>query len=189
MQNAGIVLLVDEDDRPLQVMDKMEAHQQGILHRAFSVFVFQLRASRPYLLLQKRAAAKYHFGGLWTNTCCGHPLDGETPARAGERRLNVEMNISCELRPVGHFIYRAQSANGLYEHEYDHVLVGTYDGELVEPNSAEADAARWISLPDLERELATEGSSFTPWFAPAYQVIKASKLTLPSATRDVAVFA
>lgn len=166
------VLLVDEQDRPIRLMEKIAAHEEGLLHRAFSAFVFQTRNGVTHLLLQKRAQTKYHFGGLWTNTCCGHPLNDETPAQAGEKRLPEEMNFRCSLRPVGTFIYRAQAANSLIEHELDHVLIGEFEGEVPKPNPAEADDVRWISLDELERELAREPQKFTPWFAKGFAVAR-----------------
>ena len=173
MQEGGNVLLVDENDRPLRLMAKMAAHEQGLLHRAFSVFVFQQRSDGYYMLLQKRAQTKYHFGGLWTNATCGHPLEHETPAHAGANRLLQEMYIACSLRPAGSFIYRAQSANGLIEHEIDHVLVGTFAGELPAPNPEEAESARFVALGELESELRSAPDTFTPWFAQGYEVVKA----------------
>jgi isopentenyl-diphosphate Delta-isomerase len=175
MQNNDTVQLVDEQDRPLRLMGKLAAHESGVLHRAFSAYVFQVRAGQRHMLLQKRAVAKYHFGGLWTNACCGHPLEGTSPAEAGMRRLFEEMNIRCELRAVGSFIYRAESANSLIEHELDHVLVGTFEGELPAPNPLEADGARWISLDALAQELAQAPESFTPWFSQGYAVIRAAE--------------
>jgi isopentenyl-diphosphate delta-isomerase len=159
------VLLVDEKDQPLRLMEKIAAHEQGLLHRAFSAYVFQPHNGVPHLLLQKRSVAKYHFGGLWTNTCCGHPLDNETAAQAGERRLPEEMNFRCSLRDVGTFIYRAQASNSLIEHELDHVLIGAFEGEIPKPNPAEADDARWASLAEVDQALAREPHTFTPWFA------------------------
>ena len=158
------VLLVDENDQPLRMMEKIPAHEQGLLHRAFSAYVFQTRGGVPHLLLQKRAVTKYHFGGLWTNTCCGHPLEGETPAQAGMRRLPQEMSFNTSLRAVGTFTYRAQSANGLIEHELDHVLIGEFSDPLPKPNPAEADDVRWITLAALDREFAEHPEQFTPWF-------------------------
>lgn len=175
MHESQTVLLVDESDRPSGVMGKMEAHERGLLHRAFSVFVLRRADGRAQVLLQKRAQTKYHFGGLWTNACCGHPLEGETPAQAGERRLPQEMNFRCDLRPVGSFIYRAQSANGLIEHELDHVLVGFFEEEnLPQPDPAEADSARWIDVAELDRQLVSTPHEFTPWFARAYAIVKES---------------
>ncbi|MET0286762.1 MAG: isopentenyl-diphosphate Delta-isomerase [Polyangiales bacterium] len=166
------VLLVDELDRALGVMDKLEAHEKGVLHRAFSAFVFREVDGQTQTLLQKRARAKYHFGGLWTNTCCGHPLEGETPAQAGMRRLPEEMNFTCSLRPTDSFIYRAQSENKLFEHELDHVLVGRFEAEAPPPNPDEADDARWISFDQLDHELATAPHEFTPWFPLAYAIAR-----------------
>lgn len=172
MQAKDTVLLVDENDRPLGPMGKLEAHERGLLHRAFSAFIFRFRGAEPQMLLQKRAQTKYHFGGLWTNACCGHPLAGETPAEAGMRRLPEEMNFQCELRPTGSFIYRAQAANSLIEHEFDHVLLGYFQAELPAPNPEEADDVRWIGLGELDRELTQRPDDFTPWFAKAYAVVR-----------------
>jgi isopentenyl-diphosphate Delta-isomerase len=174
MQETEAVLLVDESDHPLGLMGKLEAHEKGLLHRAFSAFIFRVLDARPEMLLQKRAATKYHFGGLWTNTCCGHPLPDETPAQAGMRRLPQEMNFTSELRELGTFTYRAQSENLLIEHELDHVLIGYFPATSVlpAPNPNEADAARWLGLDELERELAASPQTFTPWFALAYAVVK-----------------
>ena len=167
------VVLVDAQDNPLREMEKIAAHSEGVLHRAFSVFVVRERAGEPELLLQLRAAGKYHFGGLWTNTCCGHPQLGETPVDAGLRRLPEEMNFTCPLRAIGSFIYRARSSNGLIEHELDHVLLGRWGGEPPAPNPAEADAARFIAFSSLDRELAAQPDRFTPWFAQGYALVKA----------------
>ena len=176
MEEIDKVQLVDEQDRPLRLMGKLAAHESGVLHRAFSAYVFQIRGGRQHMLLQKRAQTKYHFGGLWTNACCGHPLEGTTPAQAGRRRLREEMNIDCELRAIGSFIYRAEAANSLIEHELDHVLVGNFEGELPAPNPLEADGARWIDLDDLARELAESPHMFTPWFPQGYAVIQSAGL-------------
>jgi isopentenyl-diphosphate delta-isomerase len=178
MADQDNVLLVDERDHPQGLMAKIPAHEKGVLHRAFSAYVLRRRAGETFLLLQKRALTKYHFGGLWTNTCCGHPLEGETPAQAGMRRLPQEMNFQCELRAIGTFIYRAQSENGLIEHELDHVLVGTYDDEPPPPNPHEADAARWVSVDALEREITASPAQFTPWFAKGWAVVKAKEPAL-----------
>src|SRR5918997_6672888 len=126
------VILVDEADREVGTGSKLEAHREGALHRAFSVFVFDRRGR---LLLQKRAAGKYHSGGLWSNTCCGHPRPGEATAEAARRRLREEMNFDCELRAAFEFLYRAQFTNKLIEHEYDHVFVGEFGGVFVPDES------------------------------------------------------
>jgi isopentenyl-diphosphate delta-isomerase len=166
------VVLVDAEDRPLGTLGKLAAHEQGVLHRAFSVFVVRRNQGRAELLLQLRARGKYHFGGLWTNTCCGHPRKDESPVQAGERRLPEEMNFSCRLTLVGSFVYRATADNGLTEHELDHVLLGRHEGEVPAPNAEEADGARWIAFDALDRELAAQPGEFTPWFAQGYAIVK-----------------
>jgi isopentenyl-diphosphate delta-isomerase len=167
------VVLVDAQDNALGVMEKLAAHGTGVLHRAFSAYVVRTRDGEPELLLQLRAATKYHFGRLWTNTCCGHPQQGETPVDAGQRRLPQEMNFQCRLRAIGSFIYRAASSNGLEEHELDHVLLGAFEGEPPAPNAAEAEASRWVRFSELDAELAASPERFTPWFARGYALVKA----------------
>ena len=166
------VVLVDAQDRALGVLEKIAAHERGVLHRAFSVFVVREHDGRTEMLLQLRARAKYHFGGLWTNTCCGHPRSGESPVDAGQRRLPEEMNFDCALHAVGWFVYRARSDNGLTEHELDHVLLGHHQGEVPAPNADEAERVRWVRLPELDRELTEHPASFTPWFAQGYALVK-----------------
>jgi isopentenyl-diphosphate delta-isomerase len=172
------VVLVDALDRALGTMEKLRAHEQAALHRAFSVFVVRQRDGQHELLLQLRARSKYHFGGLWTNTCCGHPRDGESPVAAGQRRLPEEMNFACALEAIGSFVYRATSENGLIEHELDHVLLGRHEGEVPAPNPGEAEAVRWVALAALDRELSERPSAFTPWFAASYALVKRA-LTAP----------
>ena len=122
------VILVNKDDEQLGLMAKMEAHEKGILHRAFSVFVFNKEGE---LLLQQRALDKYHSPGLWTNTCCSHQRDGESNIEAGKRRLHEEMGFDCELKELFSFLYKASFDNGLTEHELDHVMMGHYDEDPV----------------------------------------------------------
>lgn len=153
------VVLVDEDDKDIGVMEKLEAHRKGVLHRAFSVFIFN---DRDELILQRRAPGKYHSAGLWTNTCCGHPRPGEVLMAAAQRRLKEEMGIACELEHRFAFAYSANVGNGLSEKEYDHVFTGHYSG-TPEPDPEEADAWRWITLDALELEMAMEPLRFTPW--------------------------
>jgi isopentenyl-diphosphate delta-isomerase len=157
-----LVVLVDAGDRAVGTAPKLAAHRTGALHRAFSVFVFD---GRGRLLLQRRAAAKYHSGGLWTNSCCGHPRPGEAVLDAAGRRLREEMGISCVLRPVGAFTYRARLGE-LEEHEFDHVLVGRFDGEPV-PDPGEVAAWRWVEPGEAARELAASPEAFTAWFGRA----------------------
>ena len=154
------VILVDSNDRPVGKMEKLEAHQKGLLHRAFSVFIFNRNNE---LLLQQRALEKYHSGGLWTNTCCSHPVPDESLESAGAKRLSEEMGFTAGLSRLFAFEYRVELDNQLIEHEYDHVLVGRYDGEIA-PNPEEVMAYRWISMDDLLTELKQHPEAFTSWF-------------------------
>ncbi len=153
------VILVDHHDEPVGVAEKLQAHRQGLLHRAFSIFVIN---SQGQLLLQKRASGKYHSGGLWTNTCCSHPRPQETIAQAANRRLYEEMGITCSLDELFSFIYQTDLDHGLVEHEFDHVLLGYFDG-TPEPNPAEAEAWQWIDLDDLQRLIYTSPENYTYW--------------------------
>jgi isopentenyl-diphosphate Delta-isomerase len=153
------VILVDENDRPVGTMEKMEAHARGALHRAFSVFIFD---SAGRLLLQKRAAEKYHSGGLWTNTCCGHPREGEETGAAARRRLQEEMGIACELTEAYSFIYRTEFGNGLFEHEFDHVFLGTRDGNPV-PHPEEAEDWKWADVSELESHMRANPDAYSFW--------------------------
>ena len=154
------VILVDELDNELGQMEKMEAHQKGELHRAFSVFLFN---DKNQLLLQQRATKKYHSGGLWSNTCCSHPRQGEGIIEAGKRRLMEEMGITAELIKQFSFIYRAEFDNGLIEHELDHVMFGEYNG-LVPFNKEEIMAVRYVDLEQINRELIEQPEIYTAWF-------------------------
>ena len=154
------VILVDERDKPLGLMEKLEAHQKGELHRALSVLIFNPQGQ---LLLQQRAQGKYHSPALWTNTCCTHPRDGEDIREAGKRRLLEEMGMSEELEPLFQFTYKADFSNGLVEHEYDHVLVGR-SNELPKLNPEEAMDFEFMSLPDIRDEINKKPEQFTPWF-------------------------
>jgi isopentenyl-diphosphate delta-isomerase type 1 len=171
-----MVVLVDENDVERGTCEKIRAHREGVLHRAFSAFVFRTVGSELELLLQQRASTKYHFGGLWTNTCCGHPRQGETPAVAGRRRLKEEMGFDLQLQPVGKFVYTAQSENGLFEHECDHVLLGNGAAVVPNPDPNEASAYRWIGMEALAQELAESPASYTPWFAQALAFAKQSAM-------------
>ncbi|NIR52744.1 isopentenyl-diphosphate Delta-isomerase [candidate division KSB1 bacterium] len=154
------VILVDESDRQIGVEKKLKAHREAKLHRAFSIFVFN---SRDELLLQRRAFAKYHSGGLWSNTCCSHPRPSEPNEEAAHRRLREEMGIVCKLWKAFDFIYKAKMEQGLVEHELDHVFVGGYDGEVI-PNPEEVMDYRWLAVPSLRKDLQESPRRYTPWF-------------------------
>ena len=158
------VILVDEKDNQVGLMPKLEAHQKGLLHRAFSVFIFN---SDYKLLLQKRASSKYHSGGLWTNTCCSHPRDGEDIIDAANRRLDEEMGIKTSLRKVFDFIYTAKLDNNLIENEFDHVLYGVYD---IDPilNKEEAEDFKWIDMETLKNDIENNTDQYTVWFKIAF---------------------
>ena len=164
------VILVDESGVPTGTAGKLEAHRlPGLLHLAFSVFV---RDDEGRLLLQRRAADKHHFRGLWSNTCCSHPRPGESTVEAGRRRLKEEMGIQVDLTVVGRFTYRADDPeSGLVEHEVDDVLSGTYAGEPV-PDPAEVSEWRWAEVEVLRRDLDDRPGEYTPWLAPALRVLE-----------------
>ncbi len=154
------LILVDEHDQQIGTAEKMDAHRRGVLHRAFSIFVFN---SRGELMLQNRAKTKYHSGGLWTNTCCGHPRDGEALEAAAHRRLGEEMGFDCDVREVTTFIYQVALDHGLTEHEYLHVFVGIFDGEP-HINPEEADGWKWITPASLVADVALCPEAYTHWF-------------------------
>jgi isopentenyl-diphosphate Delta-isomerase len=153
------LILVNSADEPVGTMEKMEAHQLGLLHRAFSILVFNTKGE---LLIQQRAAEKYHSAGLWTNTCCSHPLAGSAIEDTIHARLQHEMGFDCELQFLYKFEYRKEFANGLTEHELDYVYVGISDA-TPHPNPAEASAYRWVSWPDLLHEWDNHPERFTFW--------------------------
>jgi isopentenyl-diphosphate Delta-isomerase len=154
------VILVTADDKPIGTMEKIEAHKKGILHRAFSVLLFN---SKGELLLQQRAKHKYHSAGLWTNTCCSHPLPGEEVENAARRRLMEEMGIDTRPTFAYKFIYRAQLENDLLEHELDHVFFGTFDGEpQINPN--EVAAWKYVDIASLKADVQLHPENYTYWF-------------------------
>jgi len=154
------VLLVDTQDRVLGIMPKLEAHQKGVLHRAFSVFILNRQNA---LMLQQRAWDKYHSPGLWTNTCCSHQREGEDSLAAGKRRLQEEMGLEAPLTPLFTFIYKAPFDNGLTEHELDHVLLG-YSEQSPNPNPQEVADWQWMPLEEVQRKLTEQPEQFTVWF-------------------------
>ena len=153
------VILVDEKDQVIGIMPKMEAHLLGKLHRAFSVFIFN---SKGELLLQQRAADKYHSGGKWSNTCCSHPRPGEDTLAAAHRRLFEEMGLKCKLNEAFSFIYKVEMDGGLIEHEYDHVYVGVSD-ELSVPDPGEVAAYCYQNMSELEEKLISEPDQYSEW--------------------------
>ena len=159
------VILVDKNDNQVGLMPKLEAHQKGLLHRAFSIFIFN---SKYELLLQKRASSKYHSGGLWTNTCCSHPREGEEILDAANRRLIEEMGIETSLRKVHDFIYKAELDNDLIEHEFDHVFYGIYNEDPI-INDDEADDFKWIDMDSLNDDIKKNGDNYTIWFKIAFE--------------------
>ena len=162
------VVLVDKEDFQLGLMPKLEAHRKGVLHRAFSVFVFN---SSKLLLMQKRSSLKYHSPGLWTNTCCSHQRDGESTVDAAKRRLNEEMGLNVDLKETFSFIYKANLENGLIEHEFDHVLVGFTDFNP-KINTNEVEDWKWIDLSFLELDLDKNPNIYTEWFKIIFKRVK-----------------
>lgn len=154
------VVLVNEKDEVLGTMEKLRAHEEGILHRAFSVMIFN---SRGEMLIQQRAQDKYHCGGLWTNACCSHPRLDETPKEGAQRRLNEEMGFSTDVEFLGSFIYKVKFDNGLTEHEFDHMFCGNYD-ENPNPNSEEVEDWKFIAMSDLLKDVEYQPESYTFWF-------------------------
>ena len=154
------VVLVDENDNPLGTMEKMEAHEKGVLHRAFSVFIFNQKGD---MLLQQRAFSKYHSGGLWTNTCCSHPRENELTIDAAHRRLQEEMGFDCEIEKAFDFIYKRELDQGLTEHELDHVFIGEFEGEVCF-NKEEVNTYIYIPVQDVLEEVKQRPEKYTEWF-------------------------
>lgn len=154
------VILVDKDDNPIGTMEKMEAHINPALHRAFSVFIFNTKGE---LLLQQRAAHKYHSPLLWTNTVCSHPREGESTDAAAHRRIVEEMGMDCDFKEVFSFVYKAEVGQGLTEYEYDHVFIGTSDIEP-EINPDEVDSWKHVNLNWLEKDVIDNPHLYTEWF-------------------------
>ena len=154
------VILVNEKDEPIGLMNKLEAHEKAILHRAFSVFVLN---SKNEIMLQQRAHQKYHSPLLWTNTCCSHQRAGETNIGAGSRRLFEEMGFVTELKELFHFIYKAPFDNGLTEHELDHVMIGYYNDEP-KINTEEVESWKWMCIEDVRTDMRQNPELYTVWF-------------------------
>ena len=154
------VILVDKNDNALALMPKMEAHKKAVLHRAFSVFIFNDKGA---LLLQLRALHKYHSPGLWTNTCCSHQRAGESNIAAGKRRLTEEMGFVADLKELFWFIYKAPFDNGLTEHELDHVMIGQYNQDPI-INTDEVASFSWLSLIEVKKDIKQHPEKYTAWF-------------------------
>ena len=154
------VILVNEQDEPIGLMNKMEAHEKAVLHRAFSVFVLN---NKNEVMLQQRAHHKYHSPLLWTNTCCSHQRAGETNIEAGKRRLFEEMGFETELKELFHFIYKAPFDNGLTEHELDHVMIGYYNDAPV-INLDEVESWKWMPIEAIKDDMLANPNSYTVWF-------------------------
>jgi len=165
------IILVDQQDREIGQAEKIDAHKRGLLHRAFSVFIFHTNSAGEHeLLLQQRQLGKYHCGGLWSNTCCGHPRVGEEIVAAGQRRLQEEMGIKIKLRNQAVFHYMVKLNNGLIENEIDHVLIGDHQNEEIKINPSEVADYCWIKLSELRANLINCGDKYTPWLAQAFSL-------------------
>lgn len=189
LRNLGLreeVILVNERDEQVGVGEKLATHTSAALHRAFSIFIFN---SGGKLLLQKRTITKYHSKGLWSNTCCGHPRPGETIEAASRRRLFEEMGFQCEIKKVFSFTYYAPLDNGLFEHEYDHVFIGQFDGNP-SPSPDEVEDWKWIHLAALKIEIEKRAGDFTYWFKLSLDAVcgHVCPTNLPSADSLIAQF-
>lgn len=168
-----LIILVDENDRELGVIEKLIAHQQGQLHRAFSIFIYRQKNNQYELLLHQRQLNKYHSPGLWTNTCCSHPAPGETIMDAAKRRLKEEMGINTDLAQIGVFHYKAEVGNKLIENEIDHVLVGEISSEEIKADPDEVMDYAWIELDTLSLDLKINPNKYTAWLASALKIFYA----------------
>jgi len=170
------VILVNENDEPIGLMEKIEAHEKALLHRAFSVFILN---NKNQIMLQQRAAGKYHSPLLWTNTCCSHQRKGETNIQAGKRRLQEEMGFSAELKELFSFIYKAPFDNGLTEHELDHVMIG-YFNEQPAINTEEVENWKWMGIEEIKEDMQQHPEIYTAWFKiifeKFYHFIEAQKI-------------
>jgi isopentenyl-diphosphate delta-isomerase len=156
------VILVDQDDAVVGYGDKLDVHRKGLLHRAFSIFVFN---DQGELLIQRRAADKYHASGLWANTCCGHPFPGESVETAAARRLCEELGFDCQLDPLMHIYYKTNLDNGMIEHEYVHVFKGHYNEAPVSYDPYEVSEIAWIAVDFLKQDVADNPHKYAQWFA------------------------
>ena len=168
MEQIEFVVLVDLNDQPLGKMEKMEAHEKGILHRAFSAFIFN---DKNELILQQRAFSKYHSPGLWTNTCCSHPRDGEDTEVAVHRRMIEEMGFDCPVHEVFHFTYKADVGQGLTEHEFDHVFIGKYNHKPT-INPEEVNEWKYMKMVEIRKDMQQNPEKYTVWFRIAFDKVE-----------------
>lgn len=154
------IILVDENDKAIGYGEKMQVHKEGKLHRCFSILIFN---DKKEMLLQKRAEDKYHCGGLWTNACCSHPYKGEDIEKSALKRLNEEMGFTCDLKEIFSFTYKVEFDNGLTEHEFDHVFIGTYNSDPI-INTEEVSEFKWINLDDLAMDIKNNHLKYSEWF-------------------------
>lgn len=167
-----LLILVDKNDNEIGLLDKVSVHETGVLHRAFSVFIFN---SMGFLMLQQRALGKYHSPGLWSNTCCSHPRKGETTKAACTRRLMEEMGFKCSLTFAFSFTYRAEFSNGLSEHEFDHVYFGI-SNKIPKPDPLEVNDWKYMSIKELQKDVITQPDNYTEWL----------KICLPKVVEHIA---
>lgn len=160
MEERNKVVLINERDTTVGEMDKMEAHQKGILHRAFSIFLFN---SNNEMLIQQRASEKYHGADLWTNACCSHPQLNEDVMESAQKRLVFEMGIRCEIKNAFSFLYKASVENDLIEHEFDHVFIGYTDTDPI-PNPQEVQSFKWLDMTVLSKDIHENPEKYTYWF-------------------------
>jgi isopentenyl-diphosphate delta-isomerase len=162
------VILVDEQDQQLGIMEKIKAHQEGLLHRAFSVFIFNEKGE---MLLQQRSKNKYHSAGLWTNACCSHPKPGEDIQSAAQRRLHEELGFVTSIEEIFDFIYKSSFKNGLTEYEFDHVFIGIFD-DPIEPDKKEVSDYCFKSLEEIKSSLQSQPGLYTAWFHIAFPMVE-----------------
>jgi isopentenyl-diphosphate delta-isomerase len=162
------LILVDENDVPLGTVEKMEAHEKALLHRAFSVFIFNEKGE---MLLQQRSKNKYHSAGLWTNACCSHPKPGEDIQRAAQRRLHEELGFVTSIEEIFDFIYKSSFENGLTEYEFDHVFIGIFDDQI-EPDKKEVSDYCFKSLEEIKSSLQSDPGLYTAWFHIAFPMVE-----------------
>ena len=167
MENDKVILVTEHDDM-VGIMDKMEAHKQGLLHRAFSIFIFNRKGE---MLLQQRALNKYHSAGLWTNACCSHPMPGEKTQDAAHRRLMEELGFDTTIEKIFDFVYKAKFDNGLTEHEFDHVFAGEYEGKL-NVDTGEVNDFCYKEIQEIKNTMETHPQKYTAWFHIAFPKIE-----------------